>query len=69
MPEAPIEYIRVKDKDTGHKYTIVASALDEEHQQVLKQDALDHNDNPLPPEFSEASEASSSGQSATTKEK
>jgi hypothetical protein len=61
------EYVRIRDKTTGYKYSIVASALDEEHMTVLKQDAVDHNENPLPPEFDTEAAAATSGQQATTK--
>lgn len=64
MPEDPNEPIRVKDKDTGHVFTIRRVSLPHGNYQELKQDAV----NPLtgeflPPEFAEAD----SGQSATPK--
>lgn len=48
------EYLRVKSKDTGHKWSIVAAAFDPESEQELKQDAVDNAGNPLPPEYAEA---------------
>lgn len=56
-------WVRVKDKSTGHKFSVIESAAqDENAYQILKQDAVDVGGNPLPPEY--ASE-STSGQSAT----
>lgn len=67
------EYVRVKDKSTGHKFSVIASAFDPDAMQELKQDAVDHVGDPLPPEFATESLSSStnSGQSAdlTKKEK
>lgn len=60
------EFKRVKDKSTGHKYTIVASAFDENAHQELKQDAVDNLGVPLPAEHADLS---SSGQTATTSKK
>ena len=65
------EYLRVKDKSTGHKLSVIASvAADEDAYQVLKQDAVDIAGDPLPPEYATSSPASS-GHPATdnTKEK
>jgi hypothetical protein len=59
------DYVRVRDKSTGYAYSVVASAVDEEHMTVLKQDAVDHNDNPLPPEFETKAAAETSGQTST----
>ncbi|GAB3776773.1 hypothetical protein FB382_004395 [Nocardioides ginsengisegetis] len=63
------EYSRVKDKSTGHKFTVIASAVDEDAMQVLKQDAVDVVGEPLPPEYAHESLSSptTSGQTATTK--
>lgn len=47
------DYLRVKDKTTGHKFSIIASAFDPEAQTELKQDATDVAGNPLPPEYAE----------------
>lgn len=57
-------YVRVKDKDTGHKFSVIASAVDEDAMQVLKQDAVDISGEPLPPEYA----GSNTGQSAAKKE-
>lgn len=57
-------YVRVKDKTTGHKFSVVASAVDERAQIVLKQDAVDVGGNPLPPEYAEKT-----GATTTPKEK
>ncbi len=63
------EYTRVKDKSTGHKFSVIASAVDEESMQVLKQDAADHTGEPLPPEYATESLSSNtpSGQQADLK--
>ncbi len=61
------DYRRVKDKDTGAHYTVLAAEVDAnpDAYTVLKQDAVDHNGDPLPGEV-----PGSTGQSAaTTKEK
>lgn len=67
------EWVRVKDKSTNHKYSVVASVVDANPEafQVLKQDATDAGGDPLPPEYASKSPATS-GQTATdttTKEK
>lgn len=59
------DYVRVRDKSTGYAYTVVASAVDKEFHTVLKQPAVDHNDNPLPAEFDTQAAAETSGQPAT----
>lgn len=53
------EWVRVKDKDTGHKLTVLAQELENNPDAYaeLKQDAVDHNGDPLPPEFSDAKSA------------
>lgn len=61
------EYVRVRDKSTGYAYTVVASAVDPEFHTILKQDAVDHNENPLPPSFDTKAAAETSGQQATNK--
>jgi hypothetical protein len=57
MPEKdPNEAVRVKDKDTGHVYTIRRSALPHGNYQELKsEDAVDANTGDfLPPVFAGA---------------
>lgn len=49
------EYLRVKAKDTGHKFSIIASAFDPDAQTELKQDAVDIAGRPLPPEYASPS--------------
>lgn len=48
-----VEYVRVEDKSTGHKLTLVRSAAeaDQDAYKILKDPAVDHNGMPLPPEF------------------
>ena len=48
MPNPPVEWTRVKDKDTGHEYTV--GFVDPEAHEVLgKKEAVDLQGNPLPP--------------------
>ena len=42
------EYLRVKDKDTKHEYSVVASAHDPEFQTVLDKPATQADGTPLP---------------------
>lgn len=65
MPEqfAPDEWIRVKDKELGYDSSIRGSQFDPDLYQVLKQDALDHLGDPLPPNYHLDDKA----ESATTK--
>ncbi len=63
MPQDPNEPVRVKDKDTGHVYTIRRVSLPHGNYQELKQDAVDVSGAFLPPEYAEAE----SGPSATPK--
>lgn len=60
------DFVRVRDKSTGHHYSVMASEAESnpDAYQVLKQDAVDTNGDPLPGEVPE-----SSGQSATTTKK
>ncbi len=60
------EYVRVKDKDTGHKLSVPASEVENnpDAYQVLKQDAVDTSGLPLPPEHATTSGSSSAGKSA-----
>lgn len=67
------DYVRVTDQDTGHKLSILRSELPHGNYRELKADALNHNGDPLPPEFNAVKPLSSTseGQTATdnTKEK
>lgn len=56
------EYVRVKDKATGHKFSVIKGAFDPDAQTELKQDAVGIDGNPLPPEYADTS-------GTTTKEK
>lgn len=60
------EWVRVKDKSTGHHYSVLSTEAENnpDAYQVLKQDAVDHNGDPLPGEVPE-----SSGQTATNQKK
>ena len=68
------EYVRVTDQDTGHKLTVLKSEVPNGNYRELKADPLDHNGDPLPPEFNAVKPLSSTtteGQAAidTNKEK
>lgn len=60
----PHDYVRVKDKSTGHHYTVLARVAENDPDafQVLKQDAVDANGDPLPGEIP----SETVGQSAAT---
>ena len=47
MPE--IEYLRVKDRDTGHEYSVVASAFNADAHERLEKPAVSCDGTPLPP--------------------
>ena len=42
------EWVRVKDKNTGHEYTTAAVAVRDGEQVLDKKDAVDLQGNPLP---------------------
>lgn len=48
---ADIEFVRVKDKGTGHEYSLVKSAYDADPgpYQLLKKPATESDGTPLPP--------------------
>lgn len=48
------EYVRVTDKDTGNRLTVLASEVENGNYTVLKADAVNENGDPLPPEFKSA---------------
>lgn len=61
------EFVRVRDNDTKHEYTVVASAVDPEAHTVLDEPALDETEAPLPPKHHESKQSSNkSGQKAAT---
>ena len=66
MPENP--YVRVTDKDTGHRLSVRQSAVPHGNYTVLKADAVDLAGDPLPPEYDAVKPLSSptTGQSADT---
>lgn len=61
MPEA--KYVRVTDRDTGHKRSVLESEVPHGNYTVLKADAVDHAGTVLPPEFNAVEPT---GQKATT---
>ena len=58
------EYVRVKDKSTGHHYTVLAAQAEANPDafQVLKQPATNANGDPLPGEIPETSGQTTAGQ-------
>ena len=59
---------RVRDKATGHHYTIRAHGFDADKHAPLKSDAVDANGYPLPPKFrvAKATPATTQAPEATT---
>ena len=58
------EFIRVRDKNTGHEYTINAAlasdyktTFDKDYQHLTEVDAVDPNGNPFPPVYAPEPEA------------
>lgn len=47
------EYVRVKDRETGHHYSVTRERFDRSPElfQELKQDATDSVGDPLPPKY------------------
>lgn len=45
------EYVRVKDKATGHEFSMPEGTFDEEAVTVLKKDAVDPGGEPLPTKY------------------
>lgn len=59
------EYVRVTDRATGDRYSVVASAVDKSAHRVLKEPATRPDGTPLPPESHESlSSKKSDGQKA-----
>ncbi len=56
----PLEYVRVKDKDTGHHYSELKQVVENnpDAYTILKQDATNLNGDPLPAEIPDTSKAS-----------
>ena len=55
MPADPIEYIRVKAKDTGHIHTIGKSRFDAKIWTKVDEPALNPDGTIVPPEYPKAS--------------
>jgi hypothetical protein len=51
----PLTYVRVRDKSNGHHYTVLAQEVEAspDAYEVLKQDAVNANGDPLPGEIPE----------------
>jgi len=76
-----IEFVRVRDKDTGHEYDVVATAVDPEAHEVLKDYPPNLTGIPRPakhrtdkaaasaPKTAPAGRTTKAGTSATSKEK
>lgn len=64
------DFVRVRDKDTGHEFSYATAAAEgDERFEVLKDaDAVDANGAPLPPTYNEGKTKRASGSTAATKE-
>ncbi len=51
------EFIRVRDKNTGHEYTVSAALADNDAYERLDKVAVDPNGNPFPPVYAHEPEA------------
>ena len=67
------EYVRVKDKATGHEFSLPEGAFDPDDVTVLKKDATDPGGDPLPVKYkttvADAAGSKSGRSAATDKEK
>lgn len=66
------EYVRVKDKQTGHEFSLPDGSFDPEAVTILKKDAVDAGGSPLPVKHKTTvadAAASKSGAAASQKEK
>ena len=43
------DYVRVRDKDTGHEYSIMRRSVDREAHEITGKKATDDGGSPLPP--------------------
>lgn len=43
------DYVRVRDKDTGHEYSILRRSVDREAHELTQKKAVDDGGSPLPP--------------------
>lgn len=60
------EYVRVRDKDTGHHYSVTRERFDRSPElwQELKQPATDSTGTPLPPKYKTTVTAAATGKQA-----
>lgn len=49
------DFTRVKDRKTGHTYSIATGAVDKNQHEVLDAEAVDANNRPLPAEYAKTS--------------
>lgn len=67
------EYVRVKDKQTGHEFSLPEGSFDPEAVTTLEKDAVDPGGAPLPVKYkttvAEAAGSKSGRSAATDKEK
>lgn len=61
-----IKWVRVKDKRTGHEYTLAERAVREEHHEILDKPAVKRNGKPLPATPKRNLEPATAGATATT---
>ena len=43
------DYVRVRDKDTGHEYSIMRRSVDRDAHELTQKKAVDDGGSPLPP--------------------
>lgn len=55
------EFVRVRDKDTKHEYSVVDSAVDPAAHEVLKEPGAEPDGSPIPPKHYEAPAKTSAG--------
>ena len=51
------EFVRVRDRGTGHEYTVTAALADNDAYERLDKVAVDPNGNPFPPVYAPEPEA------------
>lgn len=59
-----MEYTRVRDRSTGHHYSVISSAVHPTAHEVLDEPAVDVSGTPLPPEYSASPSAAESSNEA-----
>lgn len=60
------EFVRVRDKATGHHYSMPVSGFDPDEVAELKQAATDSAGDPLPPKYKTTADESAGGEKRTS---